>query len=67
MLRGFPGGSVVTNLPASAGDGGSIPGLVRSTGEGNGNPVQDSFLGNPVARGTCCAAVHGVTEKSFMT
>jgi len=35
---GFAGGSVVKNLPASAGDGGSIPGLGRLPGEGNGNP-----------------------------
>ena len=40
---GFPGSSVVENLPASAGDagdGGVIPGLGRSPGEGNGNPLQ---------------------------
>ena len=37
--RGFPGGSVVKNLVASAGDVGSIPGLGRSPGEGNGNPL----------------------------
>ena len=36
---GFPGGSVVKNLPANAGDTGSIPGLERSPGEGNGNPL----------------------------
>ena len=35
---GFPGGLVVKNLPANAGDTGSIPGLGRSPGEGNGNP-----------------------------
>ena len=35
----FPGGSVVKNLPANAGDPGSIPGLRRSPGEGNGNPL----------------------------
>ena len=43
---GFPGGSVVKNLPANAGDGGSIPGSGRSPGEGNGNPLQYSCLGN---------------------
>ena len=43
----FPGGSVVNNPPASAGDGGSIPGLERCPGEGNGNPLQRSCLGNP--------------------
>ena len=36
---GFPGGSVVKNLPAKAGDMGSVPGLGRSPGEGNGNPL----------------------------
>ena len=39
---GFPGGSVVENLPASAGDAGSVPGLRRSPGRGNGNPLQYS-------------------------
>ena len=51
---GFPGGSVVKNLPAnsgSAGDVGSIPGLERSPGVGNGSPLQYSFLENPMDRG----------------
>ena len=39
LLLGFPGGSVVKNPPANAGDVGSIPGLGRSLGEGNGNPL----------------------------
>ena len=39
FLKGFPDGSVVKNLPANAGDMGSIPGLERSPGEGNGNPL----------------------------
>ena len=47
---GFRGGSVVKNLPANAGDIGSIPGLQRSPGEGNGNPLQCSRLGNPMGR-----------------
>ena len=38
----FPGGSVVKNLPANAGDAGSVPELGRSPGEGNGNPLQHS-------------------------
>ena len=38
-LQGFPGGSVIQNLPANEGDVGSIPGLGRSSGEGNGNPI----------------------------
>ena len=52
--RGFPGGSVVNILPASAGDirdTGSILGSGRSPGEGNGNPLQYPCLGNPVDRG----------------
>ena len=44
---GFPGGRVVKNLPANAGDMGSIPGLGRSPREGNGNPLQYSCLENP--------------------
>jgi len=47
---GFPGGSVVKNLLASAGDTGSIPGLGRSPGEGNGNPLQYSCLETPMDR-----------------
>ena len=47
LFLGFPGGSVVKNLPADAGAKGLIPGLGRSPGEGNGNSVQYSCLGNP--------------------
>ena len=64
---GFPGGSVVKNLPANAGGVGSIPGLGRSPGEGNGNPLQYSCLGNPMDGGAWRAAVHGVTKESDMT
>ena len=46
-LQGFPGGSAVNNLPADAGDVGSIPGSGRFPGEGNGNPLQYSCLENP--------------------
>ena len=48
---GFLGGSVVKNLPASTRDVGSIPGSGRTFGEGNGNPLQYSCLGNPMDRG----------------
>ena len=48
---GFPGGSVVKNTPANEGDTGSIPGSGRSPGEGDGNPLQYSCLGNPMDRG----------------
>ena len=44
--KGFPGGSAVKNLPALAGDMGLIPEWERSTGEGNGNSLQYSSLGN---------------------
>ena len=47
-VMGFPGGSVEKNLPANAGDMGSILGLGRSPGEGNGNPLQHSSLENPM-------------------
>ena len=48
---GFPGGSVVKNPPANAGNMGSIPGLRWCPGEGNGKPIQYSCLENPVDRG----------------
>ena len=60
---GFLGGSVVKNLPANAGDIGSVPGSGRSPGGGNGNPLQYSYLGNPMDRGTWWAAVHGVAKE----
>ena len=47
----FPGGLVVRNPPANAGEAGLIPGLGRSTGEGNGNLLKYSCLGNPMDRG----------------
>ena len=46
----------------NAGDLGLIPGLGRSPGEGNGNPLQYSSLRNPMDRGVWCATVHGVTR-----
>ena len=45
---GFPGGLVIKNPPANAGDVGLIPGSGRSSGEQTGNPVQYSCLGNPM-------------------
>ena len=53
--------------PANAGDMGSIPGSGRSPGEGNGNPLQCSWLGNPMDRGAWQAAVHGVARESDTT
>ena len=64
LLLGFPGGcSVVKNPPAKAGDAGSIPGLGRSPGEGNGNLLQYSWLGNSMDRGAWRATVHGVKKS----
>ena len=63
---GFPGGSVVKNLPASAGDArdmGSIPGSGRSSGGGNGTPLQYSCLGNPMDKEAWWALVHGVAKS----
>ena len=48
---GFPGGSVGKQSACNAGDSGSISGLGRSPGEGNGNPLQYSCLENPMDRG----------------
>ena len=59
---GFPGGPVVKNPPANAGDVGLTPGLGRSPGVGNGNPLQYSCLGNPMDRGAWWATVHGVAK-----
>ena len=59
---------MVRNLPASAGDIrdlGSMPGLGKSPGEGNGNPLQCSCLENPMDRGAWWATVHGVTESDM--
>ena len=54
-------------MPASAGDTrdmGSTPGLGKSSGEGNGNPLQYSYLENPMDRGAWSATVHGLTESN---
>ena len=58
---GFTGGS---EFVCNAGDAGSIPGLGRSPGEGNGNPLQYSCLENPMEGGAWRATVHGVAEES---
>ena len=60
---GFPSSSVVKNLPASARRVGLIPGLGGSHGEGNGNLLQYSCLGNPKDRGIWQATVLGVTNS----
>ena len=64
--EGFPGGSVVKNPPANAGDAGDmglIPGLGRSPGGGNANQFQYSCLENPTDRGAWWATVHRVSKS----
>ena len=63
----FPGDSVVKNLPANAGDVGSIPGLGRSPGGENGTHLQCFCLGNPMDRGASQATVYRVTKESDTT
>ena len=58
----FPGGSEGEESTRNAGDLGSIPGLGRSPGGGNGNPLQYSCLENPMERGAWRATVHGVAR-----
>ena len=59
LLKGFPGGSVVKNLPANAGDVSSVRGPGRSPGEGNGSPLV--FLpGEPHGQRSLAAAAHGI-------
>ena len=53
----------VKNLPANAGDTGSMPGLGRSPGEGNGNSLQYLCLENPMGRGACWATVLVVAKS----
>ena len=55
---------MIKYLSANAGDSGLIPGLGKSLGGGNGNPLRYSCLGNPRDRGAWRATVHGVTKKS---
>ena len=57
---------VVKNTPVNSGDirgAGSVPGLGRCPGEGNGNPLQDSCLENPMDRGAWWATVHRVAKS----
>ena len=65
LIYVIPGSSVVKNLPGNAGDirdVGSIPGLGRSLGEGNSNPLQYCILENPMDRGAWWATVRVITE-----
>ena len=59
----FTGGSEVKASACNAGNLGSIPGLGRSPGEGNGNPHQYSCLENPMGGGAWWATVHGVAKS----
>ena len=66
LSKGFPCGAMVKNPPAKAGDlrdEGSIQGLGRSPGEGNGDRLQYSCLENPMDRGAWRAVVHRVTKS----
>ena len=63
--RGFPGGSVSKESARNVGDLGSIPGLGRSPGGGQGNPLQCSGLENPMDREAWRVAVH-VVSKSLL-
>ena len=65
IYKGLPGGSVVKNPPTSTGDLDLIPGLGRSRGGGNGNPLQDSCLENPMEREAWRAIVHGVEKVRY--
>ena len=59
----LPGSSVVKNPPAKAGNSGSVPGLGRSPGEGNSNPLQYSCLEKSMTGGAWRATVHEVTKE----
>ena len=63
VFLGFPGGSDGKESACNAGDPGSVPGLARSSGEVNGNPLQYSCLENPMDRGAWWATIH-VFSKS---
>ena len=63
--QGFPGGSVVKNPLANAGDTALIPGLGRSPGVGNSNPLQYSCLENPMDRKAWQATAHGVARVGY--
>ena len=60
---GFPGGAVVKNLPANAGDESSVPRSGRSPGGENGNLLQHSCLGNPTDREDWLVTVYGVAKS----
>ena len=59
----FPGASVVKTPPANVEDAGSIPGSGRPPGGGNGNPLQYSYLENPMDREAWKATVYGAAKS----
>ena len=63
MAQGFPAGSAVKESACHAADTGSIPGLGRSSGGGNSNPLQYSWLENPMDRGDWWATIHSFTKN----
>ena len=63
LTLGLPGGSDYKEFACNEGDPGSIPGLGRSPGEGNGYPVQYSCLENSMDRGAWWATVRGVAKS----
>ena len=63
MYTGLPWCSDGKASACNAGDPGSIPGLGRSPGEGNGKPIQNSCLEDSVDRGTWWAIAHGVAKS----
>ena len=63
IYKGFPGSSAGKEFTCNAGDLGSIPGLGRSPGKGNGNPLQYSCLENPMDRGAWQSTVQGVAKS----
>ena len=67
LVLSFPGGSMVKNPPANAGDATLIPGSGRFPGGGNGNPLQYFCLGNPMDRGAWQTTVYGVAKESDTT
>ena len=62
LAQGFPCSSVGKESACNAGDPGSVPGLGRSSGEGNGSPLQYSCLENFMDRGAWRATVHGIAR-----
>ena len=65
-MNGLPWWLSGKESACSSGDAGSIPGSGRSPWERNGNPLQYSYLGNPMDRGACWAIDHGVVKESDM-